>query len=157
MAANKTQEGRQRTVWMGGRGGGGGPSPMVGGGGGNGEGPRMMLEEATQFAAVRGGTGGDGGSGGQRGGDGGVGQRPELTAPLVTTTKRVPKMALAAFCKEYELDDTILRVLQGKGYSTVGALCAEFAVNLTDAGLTVGQIAELKQALKQFLSDKNAV
>ncbi|KAJ7681378.1 hypothetical protein B0H17DRAFT_1333751, partial [Mycena rosella] len=146
-----------RPTLSGGVGGHGGKGGRVGGAGGLGEAVRIALEELYRFGHVRGGTGGNGGSGGIEGGAGGVGQGLRSGAKLVSIDGRaeVPTLTVAEFCREYHVSDRIRFLLDRQGFETAGALLEVSDVYLLDEGFKGGQIAEMKRALKEFLS-KNA-
>ncbi|KAJ7744251.1 hypothetical protein DFH07DRAFT_1063424 [Mycena maculata] len=65
---------------------------------------------------------------------------------------RVPNLTLAEFCEKYGLNDTIRQVLEKEGFETAGALLETTEPTLKEAGLKIGQIGELRRALRVFLS-----
>ncbi|KAF8132148.1 hypothetical protein K438DRAFT_1788047 [Mycena galopus ATCC 62051] len=63
---------------------------------------------------------------------------------------RLPAMRVDEFCREYSLDETIRILLEHRGFQTARALCTVSDSSLKEAGLLVGQIAELRIALQAF-------
>ncbi|KAJ7499609.1 hypothetical protein FB451DRAFT_41510 [Mycena latifolia] len=139
----------------GGTGGKGGKGGSIGGEGGLGEGAHIPIEEVHRFRLIYGGIGGDGGEGGIRGGNGGIGQGQKFGTRLVSvhgSTCDVPTLTVAEFCQECCLSDKIRNLLDKAGFETAGALLEVSDVSLLEDGFKRGQIAEMKRALKEFLS-----
>ncbi|KAJ6587835.1 hypothetical protein B0H10DRAFT_2233885 [Mycena sp. CBHHK59/15] len=148
------QESASNIVIVGGLGGKGGKGAMRGGDGGRGEGPRLLKEDVFLFASINGGTGGAGGEGGATGGSGGTGESPRLAEPLVPPGTRLPDdLSVQDFCKKYGLHHALISFLEEQGFTTVGALAFLNTFTLEDAGLRMGQIAELKNALNKLVDD----
>ncbi|KAJ7450005.1 hypothetical protein B0H11DRAFT_2289374 [Mycena galericulata] len=72
-------------------------------------------------------------------------------------TISVPILKVAEFCQQYRLDDSIRKLLQNEKFETAGALLEADESSLEKTGLKQGQIAELKRALREFLSEKMVV
>jgi len=81
------------------------------------------------------------------------GQKIVVDGKIIT----VPNLSVAEFCKEYRLSDEIRELLQNEKFETAGAVLEAAEGNLEKAGFKQGQIAELKRALREFLSTKMVV
>ncbi|KAJ7116283.1 hypothetical protein C8R43DRAFT_1137958 [Mycena crocata] len=79
-------------------------------------------------------------------------QSDDETEDLQKSAVYVPMLTVADFCKRYHLSTEISNILKNEGYQTAGALFEESDATLKDLGLKIGQVAELKRALKEFLS-----
>ncbi|KAJ6511814.1 hypothetical protein DFH09DRAFT_1324222 [Mycena vulgaris] len=80
---------------------------------------------------------------------------PQRFVRIEGRTVSVPTLALAEFCHEYHLSAEIHDRLDTEGFETAGALLEISEATLKDAKLRVGQIGELKRALKDFLLKNN--
>ncbi|KAJ6587957.1 hypothetical protein B0H19DRAFT_1097580 [Mycena capillaripes] len=139
----------------GGRGGKGGKSVNLGGGGGDGEASRLTFEQVEAFHDIKGGIGGEGGEGDVRGGEGGVGHGQRFDKLLVPgVTGRVPFTKTDAFCREYDIDGTLQKLLKDAGFTTVAALLKVTDTDLREAHLKTGHIAELTAALEDWVDAK---
>ncbi|KAF8130493.1 hypothetical protein K438DRAFT_2032204 [Mycena galopus ATCC 62051] len=69
----------------------------------------------------------------------------------------VPNLSVAEMCKQYRLSDEIRDLLLAEKFETAGAVLEAAEGNLEKAGFKQGQIAELKRALREFLSTKMVV
>ncbi|KAJ7450046.1 hypothetical protein B0H11DRAFT_1928429 [Mycena galericulata] len=69
----------------------------------------------------------------------------------------VPTLKVADFCKQYHLSDEIRQLLEKEKFETAGALLEVAESNLEKSGFKQGQIAEVKRALREFLSVKMVV
>jgi hypothetical protein len=83
----------------------------------------------------------------------GGGQRIVVDEKIIT----VPTLSVVDFCRQYRLSDEIRRLLLEEKFETVGAVLEAPENNLEKAGFKQGQIAELKRALREFLSTKMVV
>ncbi|KAJ6514788.1 hypothetical protein DFH09DRAFT_1431435 [Mycena vulgaris] len=122
--------------------------------GGVGEGTEftiIALNGILPTADVYGGKGGKGGDG-ESAAKGGVGCAPKIVQSLQPSikTENLPHLALAQFCTQYKLSHKILDLLHEAGFETAASLCEVTEKTLKEANFKVGQIAELKRALKQF-------
>ncbi|KAJ6482963.1 hypothetical protein C8R47DRAFT_1133390 [Mycena vitilis] len=124
-----------------------------GGDGGMGEAPRIAAGDLRFFGAkLHGGTGGPGGedgSGGRRGIDG-ISQ--QFSNPPPTTDEQAvntPTLTVAEFCRQYRVSQEIQEILEKEGYETERDLLEVTDGTLEKAGLEIGQIAELRRALKE--------
>ncbi|KAJ7499624.1 hypothetical protein FB451DRAFT_1358744 [Mycena latifolia] len=128
-----------------------------GDGAGLGGSARIAIEEVHRFSLIYGGVGGDGGAGGILGGNGGIGQGQTFGTRLVSVDGSaivVPTLTLAEFCQEYRLSDKIRNLLDEAGFETAGALLEVSDVSLLEDGFKRGQIAEMRRALKEFLTNQ---
>jgi hypothetical protein len=64
----------------------------------------------------------------------------------------VPPMKISDFCHQYCINTNVLELLEKSGFETAGALLDVTEDNLKDVGLQPGNIAEMKRALREFLS-----
>ncbi|KAJ6537363.1 hypothetical protein DFH09DRAFT_1400526 [Mycena vulgaris] len=64
---------------------------------------------------------------------------------------RVPKIPLADFCQEYGINENIQRILASEGFETAGAILEISETGLKDT-LKIGEIGELRRALREFIS-----
>ncbi|KAJ7938386.1 hypothetical protein B0H13DRAFT_1851822 [Mycena leptocephala] len=85
--------------------------------------------------------------------DGGVGLGPVWDAPAVPVDSSLrillPRIETVVFCKNYDLDDEICKLLTDQGYDSVNSLFEEDETKLLkELHFKVGHIAELKWALK---------
>jgi hypothetical protein len=98
--------------------------------------------------------GGEGGEGGDEGGVGGLGQGQRFASKLMVIhggPMNVPSLTVGAFCHAYRLSDRIRNLLDEQGFKTTAALLEITDDCLREVGFKVGQIAEIKRALRQFL------
>jgi hypothetical protein len=65
---------------------------------------------------------------------------------------RVPTIGLADFCHKYKINEKIHELLAQEGFTTAAALLEISESTLKETGLKIGQIAELKRALRALLS-----
>ncbi|KAJ6458201.1 hypothetical protein C8R45DRAFT_1183646 [Mycena sanguinolenta] len=90
-----------------------------------------------------------------RGGTGGIGEGPRfLTLPVAATLGRkieIPSMSLSEFCKEYKLDQHIFDLLDKAEFENVRGLIQEKDLGKKEYGLRLGEVAEVKWALKARL------
>ncbi|KAJ6514793.1 hypothetical protein DFH09DRAFT_1287964 [Mycena vulgaris] len=63
----------------------------------------------------------------------------------------VSKLPLADFCQQYEINETIQGILEREGFETAGAVL-EISEASLKAKLKIGQIGELRRALREFIS-----
>ncbi|KAJ7657853.1 hypothetical protein DFH06DRAFT_1197302 [Mycena polygramma] len=124
-----------------------------GGDGGMGEAPRIAAGDLRFFGAKLyggiGGQGGEGGAGGLRGIDG-ISQ--ESSNPPPTTDEQAvntPNLTVAEFCRQYRVSREIQEILEKEGYKTERELREVTDGTLEKVGFEIGQIAELKRALKE--------
>jgi hypothetical protein len=61
------------------------------------------------------------------------------------------------FCQQYHLNQGICKLLNDAEFESAGALLEVAEGNLERAGFKQGQIAELKRALREFLSTSMVV
>ncbi|KAJ6511811.1 hypothetical protein DFH09DRAFT_1100111 [Mycena vulgaris] len=66
---------------------------------------------------------------------------------------RMPIWTVADFCQQFNLSHAILRQLQDQGFETTGGLLEVSDASLAGAKFKPGHIAEIKRALKEFLSE----
>lgn len=66
----------------------------------------------------------------------------------------VPILKVDEFCEKYHLNHEICERLQSEKFETAGALLEVAEDSLEKAGFKQGQIAELKRALREFLSTR---
>ncbi|KAJ7354081.1 hypothetical protein DFH08DRAFT_804000 [Mycena albidolilacea] len=64
----------------------------------------------------------------------------------------VPVLTVNDFCQQYHLSQEICKLLNDAKFESAGALLEVAEGNLEKAGFKQGQIAELKRALREFLS-----
>ncbi|KAJ6493014.1 hypothetical protein C8R45DRAFT_1073087 [Mycena sanguinolenta] len=64
----------------------------------------------------------------------------------------VPPMTIAKFCEQYHVNDSIRALLETAEFETAGSLLDVTEETLKEVGLKHGNIAELKRALREFLS-----
>jgi hypothetical protein len=88
--------------------------------------------------------------------DGGVGLGPVWDAPAVPVDSSLrillPRIETVVFCKNYDLDDEICKLLTDQGYDSVNSLFEEDETKLLkELHFKVGHIAELKWTLKTML------
>ncbi|KAJ7734877.1 hypothetical protein B0H16DRAFT_1695796 [Mycena metata] len=130
-------------VLGGGLGGRGGAAGVTGRRGGDGKGPQLAAETAMFWDGnIVGGFGGTGGPGKYLGGTGGLGD-------VVDTALDMP---IKEFCEKYKISQDLLARLEKEGFTTVGALLEAMNFQLEDKEFGLGNIAELKRALKQYIS-----
>ncbi|KAK6987570.1 hypothetical protein R3P38DRAFT_2805765 [Favolaschia claudopus] len=95
------------------------------------------------------------------GGTGGIGEGPSLSGPIVRLNKadlpRIEKMSIASFCAKYQLDDDIRERLEDEGFQNITALCYAKEGELKKMGSNIGNIAEIKAALKRRLAEQGIV
>jgi len=63
----------------------------------------------------------------------------------------VPTLTIEEFCKDYGLDEAIRHCLERQKFKTAGALLEMTKSDFGKVGLDMGEIAELRSALKSFL------
>ncbi|KAJ7499610.1 hypothetical protein FB451DRAFT_1205957, partial [Mycena latifolia] len=145
--------GTGRREYHGGRGGDGGEG-KEGGDGGEGKAGPMALERVWDWRSeihIHGGKGGNGGSGIERGGKGGAGRAYKTAIPLCDfTADGLPTLAIDAFCQGYHLSQELSVLLKETGFETAGAIFDIAKDTLEEAGFKMGQVAELKWALRQY-------
>ncbi|KAK7039478.1 hypothetical protein R3P38DRAFT_2899761 [Favolaschia claudopus] len=81
------------------------------------------------------------------------GQKIVVDGKVIT----VPSLSVTDFCKQYRLSDEIKKLLLNEKFETAGAVLEAAESNLEKAGFKQGQVAELKRALREFLSSKMVV
>ncbi|KAJ6458173.1 hypothetical protein C8R45DRAFT_1031918 [Mycena sanguinolenta] len=90
-----------------------------------------------------------------RGGTGVAGEGPRfLTLPIAATVGRkieIPSMSLLEFCTEYKLDQHIFDLLDKAEFENVRGLIKENDLGKKEYGLRLGEVAEVKWALKARL------
>lgn len=86
------------------------------------------------------------------GGTGG-GQKISVDGKIIT----VPTLHVAEFCQQYRLSDDIRELLENEKFETAGAILEVAEGNLEKAGFRQGQIAEVKRALREFLSTRMVI
>jgi hypothetical protein len=59
-------------------------------------------------------------------------------------------MDLGLFCETYGVDESIRTTLEREGFKTAGAL-VEISEGTLEEKLKIGEIAELKRAVREFL------
>ncbi|KAJ7450548.1 hypothetical protein FB451DRAFT_1186658 [Mycena latifolia] len=151
--SDQNPTGRPIIIVIRGTGGNGGKGSRLGGSGGCGEASQLAVEVG-RFFCIHGGVGGHGGDGGAQGGDSGLGQGPKLGTKLVAVPEKaggVPTLSVTQFCQDFHVSNKIRNLLVNQGFETAGALLEVSDISLLDVGLKVGQIAEMKRALTQFL------
>ncbi|KAF7342962.1 hypothetical protein MVEN_01726300 [Mycena venus] len=89
------------------------------------------------------------------GGDGGVGGGLKFLKPLLSIDDALkvafPDMTAVEFCEQHDLGDEVRQFLEEQGFDPVDALLYADEVDMMDEGFQVGQIAEVKWALKKIL------
>ncbi|KAJ7656599.1 hypothetical protein B0H17DRAFT_1098341 [Mycena rosella] len=68
----------------------------------------------------------------------------------------VPVLTVEKFCTEYALGEEIQKLLEDAKFQSAGALLEVAEGDLEKAGFKLGQIAELKRALREFLAPELA-
>ncbi|KAJ7789418.1 hypothetical protein B0H14DRAFT_2627251 [Mycena olivaceomarginata] len=63
----------------------------------------------------------------------------------------VPRVSLAEFCRDHDVDDTIRDILAEEGFKTARAVL-EVSEDTLRTRLKIGQIGELKRGLREFIS-----
>ncbi|KAJ7450553.1 hypothetical protein FB451DRAFT_1374665 [Mycena latifolia] len=63
-----------------------------------------------------------------------------------------PDLPLAEFCQQYRLNGTLRDKLIEAGFETAGGLLEISEDNLQTAGLKIGEIGELRRALRELIS-----
>ncbi|KAF8187067.1 hypothetical protein K438DRAFT_1973240 [Mycena galopus ATCC 62051] len=81
------------------------------------------------------------------------GQKIVVDEKIIT----VPTLSVDDFCEQYRLNGEIQKLLQDEKFETAGAVLEAPEANLEKAGFKQGQIAELKRALREFLSTQMEV
>ncbi|KAF8150277.1 kinase-like domain-containing protein [Mycena galopus ATCC 62051] len=71
-------------------------------------------------------------------------------------TPCVPNISVLDFCLQYRVSDKIRQLLDEEGFETAGSLLEMSDMSLKEAGFRVGQIAELKRALKELVTNTSA-
>ncbi|KAF8164248.1 hypothetical protein K438DRAFT_1858078 [Mycena galopus ATCC 62051] len=148
-----------RLYLAGGTGGQGGYGGMRGGHGGPG-GKAMFDAEplvALGFVHIR-ADGGVSSGGGKAGvlGHGGDGGKGEGAAQVTTLLGRKVEIALSylpleEFAREYHLGRKTIDALAKLGFESAGGILKVSEADLKDGGFQVGQIAELKRALEEWV------
>jgi hypothetical protein len=64
---------------------------------------------------------------------------------------RVPEMSLEKFCQDYHISVNIQTHLKKHGFTTAGGLLEITEVDLKEANLKIGEIGELRRALREFI------
>jgi hypothetical protein len=59
---------------------------------------------------------------------------------------------LSGFCEKYHVGDHIRGLLEDAGFKTAGALAEISEDSLKQAKLKIGEIGELKRAVREFIS-----
>ncbi|KAJ7359334.1 hypothetical protein DFH08DRAFT_845811 [Mycena albidolilacea] len=92
------------------------------------------------------------------GGEGGFGSGPSIQSPLIWIDEdlkvNIPEVDTVEFCKEHGLGDDICGRLIEHGYEGTDTLFVEKESNLKKLGFKIGDIAELRWALKKLLLAK---
>ncbi|KAK7039475.1 hypothetical protein R3P38DRAFT_478564 [Favolaschia claudopus] len=93
------------------------------------------------------------------GGAGGYGEGIHFSAPLVSldnsSKNKVPEISLANFCSKYRIDDDTHALLAYNEFNPVNSIFEiDEAVFINDLCFKVGQIAELRWALRKMLAEE---
>ncbi|KAK7044706.1 hypothetical protein R3P38DRAFT_2880328 [Favolaschia claudopus] len=91
------------------------------------------------------------------GGAGGYGEGIQFSAPLVSldnpSKDKIPEITLANFCSKYHIDDDTRALLAENGFDPINTLFEiDEALLINDLNFRVGQIAELRWALRKMLA-----
>ncbi|KAK7056083.1 hypothetical protein R3P38DRAFT_3566584 [Favolaschia claudopus] len=93
------------------------------------------------------------------GATGGIGEGPRFQAKTVWLNKadliRIDKISTEDFCAEYQLDPAIRERLEDEGVLTIISLFYENEDGLKSWGFDIGEIAEIRAALKRRLAEKH--
>lgn len=91
-------------------------------------------------------------------------QQPAIAAPLPATLQPAgncellipqtsapgPKLSIAEFCEQYDIDNKVRDRLIDEGYRSSASFAYTKIIDLSDAGFKRGEISELKVAISQW-------
>ncbi|KAJ6461675.1 hypothetical protein C8R45DRAFT_1220661 [Mycena sanguinolenta] len=84
-------------------------------------------------------------------GNGNPAQSATRAVSLDGKTISVPDLPIKDFCENYRLDEKIEKLLKDQAFDSAGALLEVSEEDLRAVGFKLGQVAELKRALREWL------